>query len=252
MSPAPAIELRRLAKSYGALEIIRDLDLAVAAGERHAIIGPNGAGKSTLIGMMSGLIPVSGGEILLNGSRISGLPPRRINALGLARSFQITRIFPRLSAFENLRIGVMARHGIRWGLFRPASAYHQVTDDAEELLANVHLEARASTLAGELSYAEQRSLELAMALSSDPKVLLLDEPTAGMSREEARNVVELLHTVAVGRTLLLVEHDMDVVFTLCNRITVLAYGEVIASGPPDEISRDARVQKAYLGEGFTA
>lgn len=252
MSHAAAIELRKLNKSYGSLEIIRDLDLTVTRGERHAIIGPNGAGKSTLIGMMSGLTPLSSGEILVNGTRINGMPPRRINALGLARSFQITRIFPRLSAFENLRIGVMARHGIRYGLLRPVSAYRGVTLEAEELLASVRLDARAGTPAGELSYAEQRALELAMALTSKPEVLLLDEPTAGMSREETRSVVELLRTVAQDRTLLLVEHDMEVVFTLCNRITVLAYGEVIASGPPEEISKDARVQKAYLGEGFGA
>jgi branched-chain amino acid transport system ATP-binding protein len=247
MTPAAAITLRGLAKSFGALEIIRNLDLEVLVGERHALIGPNGAGKSTLVGMISGLIPVSRGNILLNGQRIDGLAPERINRLGLGRSFQITRIFSRLSAYENLRIGVMARHGIRYAMFHPASSYKAVARDVEDLLSQVHLDARADTPAGELPYSEQRALELGMALAGDPKVLLLDEPTAGMSRDEADRVVELIRIVAVGRTVLIVEHDMDVVFRLCDRVTVLAYGELIASGPAEEIRRNARVQEAYLG-----
>jgi branched-chain amino acid transport system ATP-binding protein len=243
----PVISLRRLAKSYGSLEVIRRLDLDVLAGERHALIGPNGAGKSTLVGMISGLIPLSDGEIMLNGCRIDGLSPERINRLGLGRSFQITRVFPRLSAYENLRIGVMARHGIRYSLLRPAGAYKAAAHDVERLLAQVRLDSRGTVLAGALSYSEQRALELGMALTSDPKVLLLDEPTAGMSRDEADHVVDLIRAISADRTVLIVEHDMDVVFKLCNRVSVLAYGELIASGLPDDIRRDARVQEAYLG-----
>jgi branched-chain amino acid transport system ATP-binding protein len=246
------ISLRGIAKSYGSLEVIRRLDLDVLEGERHALIGPNGAGKSTLVGMISGLIPLSAGAIFLNGRRIDGLAPERINRLGLGRSFQITRIFPRLSALENLRIGVMARHGIRYSLFRPATAYKAVAREVEALLAKVRLDGRAGVVAGELSYSEQRALELGMALASEPKVLLLDEPTAGMSRDEADHVVDLIRTIAVGRTVLIVEHDMDVVFSLCDRVTVLAYGELIASGPAAAIRRDARVQEAYLGTEHAA
>jgi branched-chain amino acid transport system ATP-binding protein len=246
------ISLQGIAKSFGSLEVIRHLDLDVLEGERHALIGPNGAGKSTLVGMISGLIPLSAGAIFLNGRRIDGLAPERINRLGLGRSFQITRIFPRLSALENLRIGVMARHGIRYSLFRPATAYKAVTREVEALLAKVRLDGRAGVVAGELSYSEQRALELGMALASEPKVLLLDEPTAGMSRDEADHVVDLIRTIAVGRTVLIVEHDMDVVFSLCDRVTVLAYGELIASGPAAEIRRDARVQEAYLGTEHAA
>jgi len=246
------ISLQGIAKSFGSLEVIRHLDLDVLEGERHALIGPNGAGKSTLVGMISGLIPLSAGAIFLNGRRIDGLAPERINRLGLGRSFQITRIFPRLSALENLRIGVMARHGIRYSLFRPATAYQAVAREVEALLAKVRLDGRADVVAGELSYSEQRALELGMALASEPKVLLLDEPTAGMSRDEADHVVDLIRTIAVGRTVLIVEHDMDVVFSLCDRVTVLAYGELIASGPAAEIRRDARVQEAYLGTEHAA
>jgi branched-chain amino acid transport system ATP-binding protein len=249
---AAVISLQGIAKSYGSLEVIRHLDLDVLEGERHALIGPNGAGKSTLVGMISGLIPLSAGAIFLNGRRIDGLAPERINRLGLGRSFQITRIFPRLSALENLRIGAMARHGIRYSLFRPAAAYRAVTREVEALLAKVRLDGRAGVVAGELSYSEQRALELGMALASEPRVLLLDEPTAGMSRDEADHVVDLIRTIAVGRTVLIVEHDMDVVFSLCDHVTVLAYGELIASGPAAEIRRDARVQEAYLGTEHAA
>ncbi|MPZ32296.1 MAG: ATP-binding cassette domain-containing protein [Rhodospirillales bacterium] len=246
------ISLQGIAKCFGSLEVIRHLDLDVLEGERHALIGPNGAGKSTLVGMISGLIPLSAGAIFLNGRRIDGLAPERINRLGLGRSFQITRIFPRLSAQENLRIGVMARHGIRYSLFRPATAYSAVAREVEALLAKVRLDGRAGVVAGELSYSEQRALELGMALASEPKVLLLDEPTAGMSRDEADHVVDLIRTIAIGRTVLIVEHDMDVVFSLCDRVTVLAYGELIASGPAAEIRRNARVQEAYLGTEHVA
>lgn len=246
-----AISLQGIAKSYGNLEVIRRLDLDVLEGERHALIGPNGAGKSTLVGMISGLIPLSAGSICLSGQRVDGLAPERINRMGLGRSFQITRIFPRLSALENLRIGVMARHGIRYSMLRPAASYTAVAREVDALLAKLRLGSRADVIAGELSYSEQRALELGMALTSEPKVLLLDEPTAGMSRDEANHVVDLIRTIAAGRTILMVEHDMDVVFSLCDRVTVLAYGELIASGPPDEIRSNARVQEAYLGSENT-
>ena len=252
MTRPAVISLQQISKSYGPLEVIGNLDLDVLEGERHALIGPNGAGKSTLVGMISGQIPVSSGAIFLNGRRIDGLEPERINRLGLGRSFQVTRIFPRLSAYENLRVGVMARHGIRYSLFRLATSYKPVARDVDALLAKVRLDGRADVLAGELSYSEQRALELGMSLASEPKVLLLDEPTAGMSRDEADHVVDLIRTIAVGRTVLIVEHDMDVVFNLCDRVSVLAYGELIASGPADAIRRDARVQEAYLGTEHAA
>lgn len=235
-------------KSFGALSIIRGINLAVAQGERHALIGPNGAGKSTLFNLVSGLFPPSSGEILLRGERISGKAPHEINRLGLARSFQITNIFPRLSVFENIRMGVLARHGVRYGLARRVSAMSQVNDETMALVERVRLGQRADTAGGDLSYSEQRALEIGMTLATEPAVILLDEPTAGMSRDETAYVVELVREVTVGRTLLVVEHDMDVVFGLCDRISVLVYGVILASGTPEEVRRNAEVQAAYLGE----
>ncbi|MFC3229740.1 ABC transporter ATP-binding protein [Marinibaculum pumilum] len=248
----PVIRLDGLRKSFGALEIIRGVELDVQAGERHALIGPNGAGKSTLVGLISGLLRPSGGRVLLNGRRIDGLSPERINRLGLARSFQITRIFPRLSVMENLRLGIMARHGIRFGAFRLADSYEAVARETREMLATIRLGGRADAPAGELTYSEQRALELGLALTTAPEVILLDEPTAGMSRDEADHVVALIRDVTRDRTLLIIEHDMDVVFRLCDRVSVLVYGQIIASGTPEAIRADARVQEAYLGSEVAA
>jgi branched-chain amino acid transport system ATP-binding protein len=244
----PVLRLAGVTKSFGPIEVIQGLDLDITPGERHAVIGPNGAGKSTLFNLISGMFPPSSGDIALNGRSIAGLPPHRINRAGLARSFQITNIFHRLSVFENLRIGVLARHGVRYGLFRSVARMRQVNEETAEVLARVGLQARAEDLAGDLTYSEQRALEIGMTLTTGAGVILLDEPTAGMSREETAQAVELIRSVTEGKTLLMVEHDMSVVFSLCDRVSVLVYGNLLATDTPERISANREVQEAYLGE----
>lgn len=252
MSGDTVLELGGLAKSFGAAQIIRGVDLRVARGERHAVIGPNGAGKSTLFNLISGLFAPSAGSILLDGREIAGRPAHQINRMGLSRSFQITNIYHRMSVFENLRVGVMARHGVRFSLFRPTSSLVGINRETEELLERIRLTWRRDVPAGELTYSEQRALEIGMTLATGPEVILLDEPTAGMSKDETDYVIELVREVTAGKTLLIVEHDMSVVFSLCDRISVLVYGDLLATGTPDEIRNNAAVQEAYLGEEAAA
>lgn len=243
-----ALTVSQLAKSFGSSQIIRGLNLQVRRHERHAIIGPNGAGKSTLFNLITGYYRPDGGDILLNERSISGLAPHLINRAGLSRSFQITSVFPGLSVRENLRIAAMARWHARFALFRMARSARLINADVEELLEQVRLKQQAEMLAGDLTYAEQRALEIGMALGPGSDVIILDEPTAGMSREEATYTVELIRQVTEGKTLIVIEHDMDVVFSLCDRISVLVYGEIIASDEPGAIRSNKRVQEAYLGE----
>lgn len=247
-SPPYSLRLSGVTKAFGSIPVIQDVDLDIRAGERHAVIGPNGAGKSTLFNLISGLFPLSGGDIRLHGRAIAGLSPHRINRLGLARSFQISNIFHRMSVFENLRIGVLARHGVRFGLFRPVGRMRRINDETDAILARVGLTARARDLAGDLTYSEQRALEIGMTLTTGADVILLDEPTAGMSREETARAIELIRTVSEGKTLLMVEHDMSVVFSLCDRVSVLVYGNILATDTPAAISANRAVQEAYLGE----
>ena len=242
------LQLQGLRKAFGATEIICGVDLSIVPGERHALIGPNGAGKSTLFHLISGNLAPSAGQILFQGRPIGGLSPALINRRGLARSFQITNIFPKLSVFENLRLAVMQRHGVQSTFWRLVDRLPGVREQTDALLERVRLTARRDTLAGELSYSEQRSLEIAMTLACDPQLILLDEPMAGMSHEETDHTVALIREVTQGRSLMIVEHDMDVVFALADRISVLVYGQVIATGTPAAIRNDARVREAYLGE----
>jgi branched-chain amino acid transport system ATP-binding protein len=244
-----AIALSAVTKRFGASEIIRGVDLTVNTGERHALIGPNGAGKSTLFNLISGLIRPSSGEIFLNGRRSDRDAPEMIARRGVARSFQITSLFARLTVFETLRLGVMATHGVRFCFWRTAASRRDVTQDVFALLGDVNLTHRADTPVSELPYSEQRALELAVTLALRPDVILLDEPTAGMSVEEAAQTVALVRRLTAGRTLLVVEHDMDVVFSLCDRISVLVHGRIIATGTPDEIANNESVNEAYLGKG---
>ena len=244
----PALSLSGVSKSFGPVEVLHELNLDIRPGERHAVIGPNGAGKSTLFNLISGMFPPSAGRIALNGRDVAGLPPHRINRAGLARSFQITNIFHRLSVFENLRIGVLARHGVRYGLFRPVAGLRRVNEETDAVLSRVGLERRADDLAGDLSYSEQRALEIGMTLTTGADVILLDEPTAGMSREETAQAVDLIRSVTETKTLLMVEHDMSVVFSLCDRVSVLVYGSILATDTPERISANREVQEAYLGE----
>lgn len=244
----PAIHIQGLHKRFGATHIIRGVDLSVTAGERHAIIGPNGAGKSTLFHLISGLIRPSAGDIRLNGAAIGGMQPHRIARMGLSRSFQITTILPRLSVFENLRIAAMAGEGRRFPFFAMAAKAHALNARTDALLERVRLTVSRDKCAGDLSYSEQRALEIGMALGPDPDVILLDEPMAGMSHEETAYMKDLILSATAGKTLLVVEHDMAVVFSMADTISVLVYGEVIASGPPDAIRGNRKVREAYLGE----
>jgi branched-chain amino acid transport system ATP-binding protein len=247
-----AVELKSLRKSFGKTEIIRGADLAVAAGERVAIIGPNGAGKSTLFNLISGRFGATSGEILLNGQRIDGLKPFEISRLGLARSFQITNIFSRLSVFENLRCGVLWSLGYKYAFWKFLAGLDDANERAETLLRDLHLERKRDTLAMNLTYAEQRALEIGITIAGGANVVLLDEPTAGMSKSETSRFIELIRDVTTGKTLLTVEHDMGVVFGLADRISVLVYGEVLATGAPAEIRANAAVQEAYLGKAAHA
>jgi branched-chain amino acid transport system ATP-binding protein len=248
----PALELQDLTKRFGKTEIIRGISLSVGAGERHAIIGPNGAGKSTLFNLVSGRFAPSSGRIVLKGQDITGRKPFEINRLGLSRSFQITNIFHRLSVLENLRCAVLWSLGYRYAFWRNLNKLADAEDRAEEVLSRIGLKRRRKTLAGLLTYAEQRALEIGITIAGGADVILLDEPTAGMSRSETANAVALVRDVTAGKTLVMVEHDMSVVFGLADRISVVVYGEVIASGPPEQIRGDARVREAYLGTASEA
>jgi branched-chain amino acid transport system ATP-binding protein len=242
-----ALELKDLRKNFGKTEIIRGVNLAVAAGERVAIIGPNGAGKSTLFNLISGRFEPTSGEVLLNGTRIDGKKPFEINRLGLSRSFQITNIFPKLSVFENLRCGVLWSLGYRYSFWKFLAGLDDANDRAQELMEMIRLDKKRDVLAVNLTYAEQRALEIGVTISGGANVVLLDEPTAGMSKSETKRFIQLIKDVTVGKTLLTVEHDMGVVFGLADRIAVVVYGEVLAFDTPEAVRANPLVQEAYLG-----
>lgn len=243
----PALELKDLRKSFGKTEIIRGVNLAVKAGERVGIIGPNGAGKSTLFNLISGRFEPSSGEVLLGGQRINGKKPFEINRMGLSRSFQITNIFPKLSVFENLRCGVLWSLGYKYTFLKFLADLDDANDRADELMKMIKLDKKRDVLAINLTYAEQRALEIGITIAGGAGVILLDEPTAGMSRSETSRFISLIKEVTVGKTLLTVEHDMGVVFGLADRIAVVVYGEVLAFDTPDAVRANPRVQEAYLG-----
>ena len=253
MSTAPsshsacALELRDLRKSFGKTEIIRGVNLAVNAGERVAIIGPNGAGKSTLFNLISGRFAPSSGDVLLHGKRINELKPFEINRLCLSRSFQITNIFPNLSVFENLRCSVLWSLGYKYTFLKFLSGLKDANDKAQELMEMIKLDKKRDVLAVNLTYAEQRALEIGITIGGGASVILLDEPTAGMSKSETSRFIALIKSVTEGKTLLTVEHDMGVVFGLADKIAVVVYGEVIAFDTPDAVRANAAVQEAYLG-----
>ena len=242
-----ALQLVDVHKSFGITHIIRGVNLAVVQGERHAIIGPNGAGKSTLFHLVSGRFALSSGQVLLKGEDITGLPPYMINRRGLSRSFQVTNIFPRLSVFENIRCAVLWSLGYRYAFWRLVERARDVRERTELILEQIKLVARRDVPAGVLTYAEQRALEIGITIAGGAEVIMLDEPTAGMSRSETEHAVELIRRVTVGKTLIIVEHDMSVVFDLADRISVLVYGQVIATDTPERIRGNAAVQEAYLG-----
>ncbi len=247
MSSDLALSLNDVRKKFGQTAIINGVNLDIRQGERHAVIGPNGAGKSTLFNLISGRFPVTSGSIKLNGEEITALPTYQINRRGLSRSFQVTNIFAKMSVYENIRCSVLWSQGYKYSFWHRVSKLKEVQARADEILESINLDHRRDTLAGLLSYAEQRALEIGVTIAGGANVILLDEPTAGMSHSETDLAVALIRKVSEGKTLVMVEHDMGVVFNLADRISVLVYGEVIATGKPEEIRANARVQEAYLG-----
>lgn len=248
----PALDLSDLRKSFGKTEIIRGVDLSIAAGERHAIIGPNGAGKSTLFNLITGRFPASGGKIQLHGQNLAGKAPFEINRMGLSRSFQITNIFPKMSVFENVRCSLLWSQGYRYSFWNMVSRSRALTEGADQILDQINLSERRDLPAGVLSYAEQRALEIGITIAGGADVIMLDEPTAGMSHSETDYIVDLIRRVTENKTLIMVEHDMGVVFGLADQISVLVYGEIIATGRPEDVRANPRVQEAYLGAALEA
>jgi branched-chain amino acid transport system ATP-binding protein len=243
----PALELKDVYKRFGKTEIIRGASLAVQRGERVALIGPNGAGKSTLFNLISGRLAPSSGQIHLHGERIDGRPPYEVNRKGLARSFQVSNLFAGLSAFENLRCAVLWSLGYRYAFWKFLARLDDANARADRVLEMIRLDRKRDVLAANLTYAEQRALEIGITIAGGADVILLDEPTAGMSQSETSRFLQLIREVTDGKTLLTVEHDMGVVFGLADRIAVLVYGEVIAFDVPEAVRADPRVQEAYLG-----
>ena len=242
------LETKSLYHDFKGLEVLFDVNLEVKEGERHAIIGPNGAGKTTLFNIITGTYKPSQGAIFFKGKEVTGFKPHQMIRRGMGRSFQITSTFSKLTAFQNIRMGVLSRRGIRFNLFRKVDNMKEVTQETEEMLRRINLDGERDLPASTLSYGKHRSLEISMALATDPDLVMLDEPTAGMSKDETHNAVELIKKLTEGKTMVIIEHDMDVVFSLADRITVLHMGAILASGPPDEISGNQQVKDAYLGE----
>jgi branched-chain amino acid transport system ATP-binding protein len=246
------LRIAGLVKRFGGVAATDGLDLEVKAGEVHAVIGPNGAGKSTLIHQVSGALMPDAGTIAFEGRDVTRMPMHARVAAGVARSFQVTNVFARLSVIDNVALAVQARSGSSFGFWRPAIEEAAFFDEAARLLGRVGLGARANDAAAALSHGEQRRLEVALALATRARLLLLDEPMAGMDRTESAQLVALLADIRTESTLLLVEHDMDAVFRLADRISVLVYGRVIATGAPEEIRANADVRRAYLGDAIAA
>lgn len=242
-----ALELKGVKKNFGRAEIIRGLNLEVREHERHVIIGPNGAGKSTMFNLISGRLKVSEGSIKLFGNNIHNLPAHKVNRLGLSRSFQVTNLFQNMTVIENLRCSLLWSEGHKYAFWKSVLGQDSVTERAHELATRLNLTEQLTTQVSLLTYAQQRSLEIGCTVASGAKVILLDEPTAGMSRTEANDVVQLIQRMTGENTLVVVEHDLNVVFELADRISVLVYGEIIATGTPEEIRNNEAVQEAYLG-----
>ncbi len=243
----PALELIDLRKNFGATEIIRGVDLEIREGERHAIIGPNGAGKSTLYNLITGKYPVTAGRIKLRGHDITGAAPYEVNRMGLSRSFQVTNLFHRMSVFENVRCGVLWSLGYKYSFWRAVDRRRDIRERTEVVLELIGMSAKRHVPAGLLSYSDQRALEIGITVAGNAEVIMLDEPTSGMSRSETQQAVELIRKISQGKTLVIVEHDMGVVFDLADRISVLVYGQIIACDTPEAVRGDPAVQEAYLG-----
>lgn len=242
------LETKDLRHDFRGLKVLFGVDLQVKEGERHAIIGPNGAGKTTLFNTITGTYNPSHGQVLFKGKDITGYKPHQLARIGMGRSFQITSTFTNLTAFQNIRLAILSKRGIRFNLFRNVDHMKDVTEETEAMLERVNLIKERDIPASMLSYGQARALEISLALATDPELVLLDEFAAGMSRDETHNAVELILKMTEGKTVVLIEHDMDVVFSLADRITVLHYGKILATGAPDEIRVNQDVKDAYLGD----
>lgn len=241
------LRIENLRRSFGSLVVTNRVNLDIAAGERHAVIGPNGAGKTSLVNQIGGQLRPSGGRILVKGTDITGWSPNRICRVGVARTFQRNNLFANLSVLENLRLAVQARRGNPLNFFTPVAHLHNETERSEALMRQVHLQQAPATIARNLSYGEQRQLEIGIALAGEPELLLLDEPTSGMSPAETARMIDLIGSLPLTLSILMIEHDMNVVFSVADRVTVLYYGEVLATGHPADIKANERVREVYLG-----
>ena len=241
------LETKGLYHDFSGLKVLFDVNLEIEEGERHAIIGPNGAGKTTLFNLITGTYKPSQGKVFFKGKDITGKPPFRLARLGMGRSFQITSTFDKQTAFQNIRMGILSRRGIRFNMFRRVDKMQAVTEETEEVLKRINLIGERDIPASDLFYGKHRSLEVSMAMSTNPDLVMLDEPTAGMSKDETRNAVELIRQLTENRTMVIIEHDMEVIFSLADRITVLHYGAILATGKPEEIKNNQEVKDAYLG-----
>jgi branched-chain amino acid transport system ATP-binding protein len=246
------LSLKDVKKNFGITEIIRGVSLDIVEGEKHAIIGPNGAGKSTLFHLISGRYNVTDGSIRFKEQQIENKPPYEIARMGLARSFQVTNIFQRMSVFENIRCALFWSKGYGYSFWHLLGRQTELNDEAMHVLEQIGLADRAKFPSGELAYAELRALELGVAIASGSELIMLDEPVAGMSHSEAQNAVELIRKITKGKTLIMVEHDMNIIFDVADRISVLVYGEIIATDEPKKIRANPKVQEAYLGEVHSA
>jgi branched-chain amino acid transport system ATP-binding protein len=240
--------IKAIHKDFSGLKVLTGVDFAVSEKQRHAVIGPNGAGKTTLFNIISGRFKATSGSILFKGQDISAKPAHVRNRQGLSRSFQITNVFQELTVFENIRSGVRSRNGLRYNFFRQPDNNRQINERTEAIAEEVGLKGVMHVPVSALSYGQQRALEIAITLSTEPVLILLDEPTAGMTREETAQAISMIDRVTAGRTLIIIEHDMDVVFSLADTISVLHYGKILVSDIPEKIRNDQRVKDAYLGE----
>lgn len=243
------LHIKGIHKDFSGLKVLTGVDFRVKEKERHAVIGPNGAGKTTLFNIISGKFKPSSGAILFKGQDISGKASYALNRHGLSRSFQITNVFQELSVFDNILSGVRSRFGLRYHFFERPASDKSIVEKAEAVVAKVGLTAVKNNPASSLSYGQQRALEIGITLSTEPELILLDEPTAGMTREETEQAVKMIDQVTAGKTLIIIEHDMEVVFSLADKISVLHYGTILVSDKPEKIRNDQRVKDAYLGEG---
>ncbi|MBW2062880.1 MAG: ABC transporter ATP-binding protein [Deltaproteobacteria bacterium] len=242
------LETKELYHDFSGLEVLFDVNFELKEGERHAVIGPNGAGKTTLFNVITGTYKPARGQVFYKGRDITGEKSHQLARIGFGRSFQITSTFSRLTTFQNIRLGIMSKRGIRFKLFRKIDKMEAVTDETDEVLKRINLDAERNIPAELLSYGKHRSLEVTMAMSTDPDLVMLDEPTAGMSKDETHYAVELIRRLTEGKTMVIIEHDMDVIFSLADRITVLHYGRILATGTPEEIKDNQEVKDAYLGD----